>query len=405
MTTEKMSSFNGQARKLDPKILEGLFDYKQAKYVLKKKDDVLIAFTLEFGLFGDVSCEDIEVYSGILPYGLEPTAKSIMSWLDSRFIPKYRAYVDRVIKVLDPDKPRLLGLLDVTLGLSLTDDYWVVSEDKLNLKWDDYNLYDHDFSDDLSLIAFTGHGSLRATGFISSPEFTTNGMLKKSWRRINNEIYLYKGGSEGYSNAGMEPYSEFFASQVASCMGINYVPYDLARWKGNLCSTCKLFTSKDVSLVPFYLVHRDIKMSEFFRIPDDSVRHDLVTMLLFDLIILNEDRHQGNFGYLRDNNTGELLGIAPLFDHGLSLLYQLPEYELNDWSDYIQRRSYGFVNAPAKALRDLAGLFRSKEHRRMVRKLIGFELEQHDKYKISDARLRVLNTLINERACALLQSI
>lgn len=405
MTTEKMSSFNGQARKLDPKILEGLFDYKQAKYVLKKKDDVLISFTLEFGLFEDVSCEDIEVYRGILPYGLEPTAKSIMSWLDSRFIPKYRAYVDRVIKVLDPDKPRLLGLLDVTLGLSLTDDYWVVSEDKLNLKWDDYNLYDHDFSDALSLIAFTGHGSLRATGFISSPEFTTNGMLKKSWRRINNEIYLYKGGSEGYSNAGMEPYSEFFASQVASCMGINYVPYDLARWKGNLCSTCKLFTSKDVSLVPFYLVHRDIKMSEFFRIPDDSVRHDLVTMLLFDLIILNEDRHQGNFGYLRDNNTGELLGIASLFDHGLSLLYQLPEYELNDWSDYIQRRSYGLVNAPAKALRDLAGLFRSKEHRRMVRKLIGFEFEQHDKYKISDARLRVLNTLINERARALLQSI
>lgn len=43
-------------------------------------------------------------------------------------------------------------------------------------------------------------------------------------------------------------------------------------------------------------------------------------MIIFDSIILNTDRHFGNFGYLINNNTGEYLRPAPLFDNGNSLL-------------------------------------------------------------------------------------
>ena len=81
----------------------------------------------------------------------------------------------------------------------------------------------------------------------SSPEFTTNGMLPKCWRRVSGKVYLYKDGTEGASNTGFEPYSEFYAAQVAQAMGINAIPYNLSKWKGRLCSTCELFTSKDVS--------------------------------------------------------------------------------------------------------------------------------------------------------------
>ena len=42
-------------------------------------------------------------------------------------------------------------------------------------------------------------------------------------------------------------------------------------------------------------------------------------MAVFDSIIANTDRHSGNFGVLRDNRTGEILGTAPLFDHNVSL--------------------------------------------------------------------------------------
>lgn len=42
-------------------------------------------------------------------------------------------------------------------------------------------------------------------------------------------------------------------------------------------------------------------------------------MLLIDAIIGNGDRHAGNFGWLRDADTGDYLGMAPLydFDHAL----------------------------------------------------------------------------------------
>ena len=43
------------------------------------------------------------------------------------------------------------------------------------------------------------------------------------------------------------------------------------------------------------------------------------SMLVFDALIYNEDRHFGNFGVLRDNHTGSIIAPAPIFDNGLSL--------------------------------------------------------------------------------------
>lgn len=66
-------------------------------------------------------------------------------------------------------------------------------------------------------------------------------MLPKAWRFKKSGIYLYKGGTSGAANAGNEPYSEYYACQIAK-MGINCVKYNLENWKGILASTCKIFT-------------------------------------------------------------------------------------------------------------------------------------------------------------------
>ena len=48
---------------------------------------------------------------------------------------------------------------------------------------------------------------------------------------------------------------------------------------------------------------------------------DGVRMLTIDAIIGNGDRHAGNFGWLRDSDSGEYLRMAPLydFDHALDV--------------------------------------------------------------------------------------
>ena len=47
----------------------------------------------------------------------------------------------------------------------------------------------------------------------------------------------------------------------------------------------------------------------------------LERMIVLDYIIANEDRHFNNFGLLRNADTLEWLGAAPIYDSGTSLWY------------------------------------------------------------------------------------
>jgi hypothetical protein len=50
-----------------------------------------------------------------------------------------------------------------------------------------------------------------------------------------------------------------------------------------------------------------------------GVREFLDQMLALDFLIVNEDRHFNNFGVIRNAETLEWLGAAPIFDSGTSL--------------------------------------------------------------------------------------
>ena len=45
-----------------------------------------------------------------------------------------------------------------------------------------------------------------------------------------------------------------------------------------------------------------------------------VGMVYLDALVFNMDRHTNNYGFLRDRQTGEVLGLAPLFDHNIALV-------------------------------------------------------------------------------------
>lgn len=297
-----------------------------------------------------------------------------------------------------------MNIIKACKGLSLNDCYWVVEEGD-NSTFSKSNLYDNPFSNVLAALAFTGYGSSPRSSLYSSPEFTTNGMLPKCWRRINGKVFLYKGGTKGASNTGFELYSEFYAAQIAQMLGINAVPYGLSRWKGELCSTCELFTSKDFSYLPVgRIVTRGgmAAVSAYYDQLGPRFVSALNNMLLLDALICNTDRHFGNFGFLIDNRTNQIAAPAPLFDHGNSLFNFAGadcwerEGELDSYVETLVPIVYGDFIRMAKQVM-------SSEHRKALRKLLTFRFNRHSRYNLPLKRLRMIENQIQKRAGMLLE--
>ena len=368
-------------------------------FYLKQYDTVLLSFEiLEDPLEGQ-KCRIHgidEAHAALLPAGLKKTDDGLMSWLRSRIIPKNREYVDALLAKSGLSHNDTKGILQVCRGLSLNDSYWVV-EEGFTGKFADYNLYDHDFVKVLSLIAYTGYGSSsRAKGFSSSPEFTTTGMLRKGWRRLGGKVLLYKGGTSGAANTGNEPYSEFYAAQVAQQMGIDHVPYGLSMWKGCMCSTCELFCDIDHSFVPIYRFLDKCTLrtvADYLKSLGGSYYDGFVDMLVFDALICNEDRHFGNFGLMVDNKTNQPYAFAPLFDHGLSLFnYAMPD-DLKTLDEYAKTRSSAYGVPFDNIVRE----FISPRQKEKLRKMIGFRFEKHHRYNLPADRLKAIEKTLQTR--------
>lgn len=375
-------------------------------YTLTHFDTPLIEFSVENK--AEAGIKIIKIYEEnkeLLPLDLtEASAEGIESWVKHRSIPKNRAYVDNLLSSMGLSINRPFDIVRVSKGLSLNDCYWLKSESNDN-DFDSVNLYDNRFSRVLGQIAFTGYGSSNASGLTSSPEFTTNGMLPKCWRRINGKIVLYKGGTMGASNTGNEPYSEFYAYQIAKILGINAVAYSLSKWKDTLCSTCELFTSKEVSFVPVGRIVRTGGMTavrEYYKKLGAEFEKALNEMIIFDALIFNTDRHYGNFGFLVDSHTNKIIAPAPLFDHGNSLFNFAGTDALRDKESILK-----YSNAQMPCVYDdyigEAKKVLTHEWRNEIRKLLDFRLPKHSRYNLDKNRLKLIEYAVSNRAAELLK--
>ena len=372
-------------------------------FILKQYDTFLLSFEIVDDPLEGQKCrirEINEACAHLLPIGLKKTDEGLMSWLRSRIIPKNREFVDTLLAKNGLSHTDTRGILRISRGLSLNDSYWIV-EDGFDGSFDDYNLYEHDFVKVLSLIAYTGYGTSRARGFSSSPEFTTTGMLRKGWRRLGGKILLFKGGSSGAANTGNEPYSEYYAAQIAEQMEISHVAYGLSVWKHTLSSTCELFGDKDHSYVPLYrfLDHYTLRtVSEYLKALGRPYSDAFADMLIFDALIYNEDRHFGNFGLMVDNRTNQPYAFAPLFDHGLSLFnYAMPD-EIANLDAYAKTRS----SAYGVPFENIVGEFITAKQKEKLRRMIGFRFTRHSRYNLPAARLKAIEQHLQKRTQALL---
>ena len=314
--------------------------------------------------------------------------ETLWTWLTRRTVPRNRRNIEELMARIGLSSRNVKGIIELCRGLSLNDVYWVVP-DGCEDSWKDFNLYENDFSNAIAQMAFSGVGPDFREQWASSPEFTTNGMLAKCWRRIDGNVLLYKSGTEGASNTGFEPYSEFYASQIAEALGLGHVAYGLSRFKGRLCSTCPLFTSDRYGYVPAgRVVSRDEALADP-RFAD---------IFFFDAVIFNTDRHMGNFGYLVDNDTNEIVGAAPIFDNGYGLFSLALDRRGDSHDEFCDLRKFVSRVNPALYVKWLGfpgGL--TKKMKERLDGLRGFRIKRHPRYNLPVRRIEAIEDFTQKR--------
>ena len=165
---------------------------------------------------------------------------------------------------------------------------------------------------------------------------TSSGDLSKELEVIKGEEYLIKGtsGQDKY-----EPLSEYFASKVFRLFGdsIDYelvanTYKDINTYGYPYVSRCKKHSKP---LIPLMNAVRYIKGNLTDKDVLDFIKESLdvnevVKVFLVDALIGNEDRHWNNFDIIQEGNKFKL---APALDFGRSLLYNIPENELQEYTN------------------------------------------------------------------------
>ena len=248
--------------------------------------------------------------------------KAFRKWWKGRSIPASRNGIKDVLEALNVDHSLLL--IEKSMGLSLSDQYWI-KPDGSDIAWKDVNYFDNAFSEDIGDMLF-GMGRVSDDLDLASPDNTSDGVLKKRWKIINDGRYLIKGGS---GQVMQEPFNEVIASIIMNSQGIDHVRYEMMWMEGLPYSACKDFITKDTELVTAYHFceqvprRNDESLCGHFCRLCEEVGMDpspfLDRMLVSDYLMVNDDRHMGNFGLIRDAESLEYLGFAPIFDTGTSL--------------------------------------------------------------------------------------
>lgn len=254
-------------------------------------------------------------------------------WWKGRAIPASRSGIKTVLEDLQIATTQ--RLLEKCLGLSLSDQYWICPQSK-ELKWSEINFFENDFSDDMGNILFgkisSGEMIINDEISLMSPDNTSDGWLKKKWKIINRKRCLIKGGSGAIQQ---EPYNEVIASKIMERLDIPHVNYSLITEEEYPYSICEDFITPQTELISAWYVMQTEKKPNHISVYQHYVncceklgipkmKQSLDQMMVVDYLIANEDRHQNNFGVIRDAENLNFIGAAPLFDSGTSLWFDKP---------------------------------------------------------------------------------
>lgn len=304
---------------------------------------------------------------------------ALNDWWTERSIPASRSGIRDALETLNIANTKML--LIRCYGLSLSDQYWICPHDT-NITWDTINFFDNLFSDDIGDVLFGANKKNNGFDF-SSPDNTSDGNLKKRWKIINGKRCLVKGGSNPFRQ---QPFNEVIAAGIMKRLEIPHIPYQLMWNHGAPYSVCEDFVTADTELIPAWRImqtqkkENNVSVYQHFincceNLGIKGVVPFLDRMIILDYIIANEDRHFNNFGVLRNAETLEWIGMAPIYDSG---------------------SSFGYDKMPAQiyAERDVTCKPFKKSHREQLKLVSSFEGINF--VKLSDVKELILETFAEE---------
>lgn len=307
------------------------------QYILMHKNVPVVELSLDMAS-GTISAIGTVYSANHVPVGI-PVKNGVIDrvalneWWKNRAIPASRDGIRHVLTELHLTTTQ--ALLDKCLGLSLSDQYWICPEDS-GIQWQDVNFFENAFSNDIGNLLF-GKGSSSNRINLMSPDNTSDGWLKKKWMVTGGKRCLIKGGSGATQQ---EPYNEVLASRIMDRLSIPHVHYTLMIQEDYPYSVCEDFITPQTELIPAWYIMQTFKKlnhvsvyqhylncCETLDIPgmEDSIDR----MMVLDYLIANEDRHQNNFGVVRNADTLEWLGAAPVYDSGSSMWFTKPPALIN----------------------------------------------------------------------------
>ena len=261
--------------------------------------------------------------NGLSPYLGNCDIKKIQKWWEMRAVPASRATMQQVINNANCLNTEVY--LAKNLGLSMTDTYWI-KPSGIDLSFDNVKF--------ANLAAYS-HGKIpyhNATSY--DPNASLGGQMEKYWDLMHKTPILVK---ESYKYYGQQSINEVFASIVHSRQpsNVEFVRYtaEMTEDRGVQCK-CPAFTSENIELLSAYEIVESRKIQNSQALYDEyinicvengidyeQIQEFMDYQTMTDFLITNTDEHLLNFGVLRDPNTMNLIGPAPIFDSGNSMFY------------------------------------------------------------------------------------
>ena len=126
---------------------------------------------------------------------------------------------------------------------------------------------------------------------------------------------------------------------------------------------------------------------------------DFRRMIVLDALILNTDRHMGNYGFMVDNDTMQIKRMAPMFDHNQALLPYAEQEDFENLDVYLASRPTQI----GEDFNEIAHALLTPEIRNDLKNLRGFEFQRNDEFDLPEERLQKLNKLVDQQIDGILE--